>query len=170
MFQKIIVIGCPGAGKSTFSRALRDRTGLPLYYLDQLWHKPDRTTRAREDFDRRLGDILAGERWILDGNYIRTLERRLAACDAVFLLDFPTDVCLAGVEARIGKPREDLPWVEASFDEEFRQWILDFPRDQLPGIYALLRQYQDRRIVTIFRSRRETEQWLKHLSAKNTVP
>ena len=45
-----------------------------------------------------------------------------------------------------------------------------FPGTQESGIYALLRQYQDRRIVTIFRSRRETEQWLKHLSAKNTVP
>lgn len=44
MFQKAIVIGCPGAGKSTFARILSDKTNLPLYYLDMLWHKPDRTT------------------------------------------------------------------------------------------------------------------------------
>ena len=171
MLQKLAVIGCPGAGKSTFSRALRDRTGLPLYYLDRLWHRPDRTTRSREDSDRRLGEILTRDRWIIDGNYLRTLERRLLACDAVFLLDIPTDVCLAGAAARVGKPREDLPWVEETLDGEFRQWILDFSRDQLPEIHRLLRQYQDRRTVTVFHSRREADLWLKNaFPAKNAAP
>lgn len=41
--RKVIVIGSPGAGKSTFSRQLHRLTGLPLYHLDLLWHKPDRT-------------------------------------------------------------------------------------------------------------------------------
>ena len=49
--KRILVIGCPGAGKSTFARALRDRTALPLWYLDQIWHRPDRTTVRREEFD-----------------------------------------------------------------------------------------------------------------------
>ncbi len=67
MFQRAIVIGCPGSGKSTFSRKLRDSTGLPLYYLDLLWHKPDRTTVSREKFDKRLYEILMQEQWIIDG-------------------------------------------------------------------------------------------------------
>ncbi|MDE6456515.1 MAG: adenylate kinase, partial [Dysosmobacter sp.] len=102
MFQKILVIGCPGAGKSTFARRLRDLSGLPLYYLDMLWHKPDGTNASQEEFDRRLGAILREDRWIIDGNYLRTLELRLAACDAAFLMDFPTELCLAAAEARIG--------------------------------------------------------------------
>lgn len=56
--RRVLVIGCPGAGKSTFARRLRDATGLPLYYLDMLWHKPDRTTITREEFDIRLQMIL----------------------------------------------------------------------------------------------------------------
>lgn len=43
----ILVIGCPGAGKNTFARVLRDRTGLPLWYLDQIWHRPDRAAPGR---------------------------------------------------------------------------------------------------------------------------
>ncbi|MEY8605912.1 hypothetical protein [Muribaculum intestinale] len=31
--KKVIIIGCPGAGKSTFARKLSAKTGLPLYYL-----------------------------------------------------------------------------------------------------------------------------------------
>lgn len=155
MFQRAIVIGCPGSGKSTFSRKLRDSTGLPLYYLDLLWHKPDRTTVSREEFDKRLYEILMQEQWIIDGNYQRTLETRLHFCDTVFLLDYPLEVCLAGAESRIGKKREDLPWVETEFDEEFRQWILDFSERQLPEIYTLLERYREEKQIFIFHSRQE---------------
>ena len=86
--KRILVIGCPGAGKSTFARALRDRTGLPLWYLDQIWHRPDRATISRAEFDARLTGLLRGDAWIIDGNYLRTLELRLRAADTVFLLDW----------------------------------------------------------------------------------
>lgn len=159
-FQRAIVIGSPGAGKSFFARALRDRTGLPLYYLDRIWHKPDRTTVTREAFDRRLAEILAEDRWILDGNYQRTLRPRLERCDAVFLLDYPLEVCLAGAASRIGTVREDLPWVEQALDGEFRQWIEEFPEKQLPEIYRLLSQFPEKS-VTVFRSRDEADRWLE---------
>lgn len=81
-----MVIGSPGAGKSTFSRKLRESTGLPLYYLDTIWHKPDRTNISKEEFDTRLMEIVKKERWIIDGNYQRTLKKRLERCDMVFFL------------------------------------------------------------------------------------
>lgn len=155
--QKVVVIGSPGAGKSTFARKLREKTELPLYYLDMVWHRPDRTNISREEFDARLEEILAEECWIIDGNYLRTLGIRLKACDTVFLLDYPLDICLRGAEERIGKEREDMPWVEQEFDEEFRQWILDFPKDQLPRIYELLEQYRAGREVYVFRRREEAD-------------
>ena len=132
MFQKAIVIGCPGAGKSTFARKLRDKTHLPLYYLDMLWHKPDRTTADKNQFDENLREIISKSEWIIDGNYSRTLEMRMQACDIIFLLDFPVEECLSGAESRIGKKHADMPWIETEFDEEFRQWIIDFPKNELP--------------------------------------
>lgn len=116
---KIIIIGSPGAGKSTFSRKLRDITNLPLYYLDMLWHKPDKTNISREEFNIQLDKIIKKDRWIIDGNYQRTLEIRIKKCDTIFLLDYPVELCLSGVQARIGKKREDMCWIESEFDEEF---------------------------------------------------
>lgn len=132
--RKVIVIGCPGAGKSTFARKLRDDTNLPLYYLDMLWHKEDKTNISREEFDTKLNDILEKDKWIIDGNYLRTLEMRLKECDTVFLLDYPLEVCLDGAKSRIGKKREDMPRVETELDEEFKQFIEDFSKEQLPQV------------------------------------
>ena len=171
MMERAMVIGCPGAGKSTFAKRLHEVTGLPLYYLDMLWHKPDRTNIPRDEFDARLEEIVRKDKWIIDGNYQRTLEMRLKECDTVFLLDYPLEVCLAGAQSRIGKRREDLPWLETEFDEEFKQWIKGFPKEELPRIYKLLEKYEGKADIIIFRARKETEDYLAGLytaAAKGT--
>ena len=157
--KKVIIIGCPGAGKSTFARKLRDKTGLPLYYLDQIWHRPDKTNISKEAFDAQLSAILATDGWIIDGNYGRTLEMRLQACDTVFLLDFPVDVCLEGIRARLGQKHEDLPWTETTPDAGFMKWVKSFPKEQLPKTYSLLAQYGKDRNVIIFHSREEADSY-----------
>lgn len=166
--QRALVIGCPGAGKSVFARALRDKTGLPLFYLDMLWHNSDRTTVSEAAFDEKLGEILRQDRWILDGNYLRTLPQRLQACDTVFLLDYPVELCLAGAASRIGQPREDLPWTETEFDAEFRRWIEAFPRAQLPQVYALLDRYGKGKTIVIFKERKCASAYLAALSRQKT--
>ncbi|WP_289857011.1 hypothetical protein [uncultured Muribaculum sp.] len=155
--RKVIVIGCPGAGKSTFSRKLAEKTGLPIHYLDMIWHLPDRTTLPRDKFIMRLDEISAKEEWIIDGNYLHSLPMRLNRCDTVFFFDLPLAVCLAGAEERIGKERKDMPWIENQMDPEFRQWIIDFPKQQLPIIRKLLMEYKHKVNVVIFHSRKDAD-------------
>lgn len=155
-----MVIGCPGGGKSTFARALHEKTGLPLIYLDRLNWNADRTTVSREVFRRRLEEAVAEERWIIDGNYGSTLELRLRRCDTVFFLDYPVEICLAGALARVGVGRADMPWVEEEPDQEFLRFIRDFPANGRPKILALLERYPDKKVV-VFRSRREAEDFLR---------
>lgn len=73
----------------------------------------------------------------------------------MFLLDLPLEVCLSSVEHRIGQPRVDMPWVETEFDPEFKQWMIDFPKERLPQIYELLDRYRDSRNIVIFKSRKQ---------------
>lgn len=162
--ERVIVIGCPGGGKSTFSRELYKITGLPVFYLDMIYHKPDKTTVSNREFDEKLGDILNQDKWIIDGNYSRTLPLRLDRCDTVFWLDYPTEVCLNGVESRIGKPRVDMPWIETEKDEEFIEYIKNFNSARKPEIENLLRQSKNKSIY-IFNSREAAAKFLETLSA-----
>ena len=159
--QKVIVIGCPGSGKTTFAEKLRDKIGLPLYYLDAIWHKPDRTHISREEYDARLAEILALDSWIIDGNYSRTIESRISACDTVFLFDLPVEVCLDGAISRLGKKRYDMPWIDTELDPNLKKEIEDFPSKNLPKIYDLIDKYKDNKTVIIFKSRGEADAFLR---------
>ena len=158
--RKVIVIGCPGSGKTTFSERLRDRSGLPLYHLDAIWHKPDRSHISRDEFDARLEEVLSGDRWIIDGHYSRTLERRIAACDTVCFFDLPVEDCLSGVLARLGKARPDVPWIDTAPDPRFQAEVEMFPSQQLPVIRELLSRYREGRTVVTFQSREAADRWL----------
>ena len=162
--KKVIVIGCPGSGKTTFAERLREKSGLPLVYLDAIWHKADRTHISREEFDARLSEILCRDAYIIDGNYSRTVERRIAACDTVFLFDLPTEVCLSGAIARLGKKRPDMPWVDYELDPRLREEIEKFRSENLPRIYLLLEQYRKGKRIVILRSREEADEFLRDFS------
>ena len=158
--KRAIVIGCPGSGKSTFSRKLHQITGLPLVHLDLLFWNADGTTADPSVFRQRLTDVLRQEAWILDGNYGSTMEERLRAGDTVFFLDYPVELCLAGIRERRGKERADLPWVEREEDAEFLAFVRAFPTQSRPKILELLDRYPDKTRY-LFQSREQAEEFLR---------
>ena len=160
--NRILILGCPGSGKSTFARALAARTGLPLVYLDNLWWRADGSHISREEFDRALDDLLQGEQWIMDGDYSRTYEVRLRAADTVIFLDYPEAVCMAGIVARVGQDRPDMPWTEGTLDRELVAQVRNYASSNRPALLSLLQQYPDKRSL-IFTSREEAARWLSEL-------
>lgn len=165
--DKNIVIGCPGSGKSTFSRKLHELTGIPLYHLDMMYWNSDRTTVDKSVFRERLSAVMQNKQWIIDGNYGSTIELRMNACDTVFFLDYPTDVCLEGVRERRGKARSDMPWVEDTDEEDmnFIEFIKDYNLHSRPLIIDLFNKYSDK-AIHIFKNRNEADNFLASLLHK----
>ena len=157
--KRVIVIGCTGSGKSTVSRALHNKTGIPLYHLDMMYWNADKTTVEKSVFLERLSAVLEKDEWIIDGNYGSTMELRMVACDTVIFLDYPLEVCLAGIKERRGKPRSDMPWIEIEEDAEFIEFIKNFNEQQKPKVLELLEKYSDKNIV-IFKSREQADAFL----------
>lgn len=161
--KKVIVIGCPGSGKTTFAKKLNNVSGLPLYHPDAIRHKPDKSHISREEFDERTAEIFRLPEWIIDGNYNRTVENRLREYDTVFLFDLPAEICLQGVRKRLGRERSTLPWAENEPDPEFETFIREFPETSLPKIYRLVEKCGKRKQVFVFRSRKEADEHLLSL-------
>ena len=157
--KKVIVIGCPGSGKSTVSRVLHNKTGIPLYHLDMMYWNADKTTVEKSVFLERLSDVLEKYEWIIDGNYGSTMELRMAACDTVIFLDYPLEVCLDGIKERRGKPRSDMPWIETEEDAEFIEFIKNYNEQQKPKVMELLEKYSDKNIV-VLESREQADAFL----------
>ena len=162
--KKIIVIGCPGSGKSTFSKALHKITGIPLFHLDMMYWNADRTIVEKPVFLERLANAMQTNAWIIDGNYASTMEARLQACDTVIFLDYPLDVCLSGIKERRRKTRTDMPWTENENEEDaaFIDFIKNYNLQSRPTVLNLLSRYEAKEIH-VLQSREEAFAFLQQV-------
>ena len=160
--KKVIIIGCCGSGKSTFARQLHACTGIPLFHLDQLNWNENKTTVEKEVFLKRVQDVIQKDSWIIDGNYGSSIEMRMQACDTVFFLDYPVDVCIQGIHERVGKIRADMPWVEHEVDEDLIEFVKNYEREDRPEVLNLLSRYKEKEIH-LFRTRKDAKMYLDSL-------
>ena len=165
--DRILIIGCPGSGKSTLARTLREKLGLPLIHLDQLWHRAGWEHTTREDFDAQLDMALNMERWIIDGNYSRTIGQRIAKCDTVIYLDFGRWQCLWGVLHRIftnwGKVRPDMAdGCPERLDWEFLKYVWNFRKNNHVRNETYLAQARHAKRI-VLKNRKEVKAFLQTL-------
>lgn len=164
--KRILIIGCPGSGKSTLAKKLYARLNIDVYHLDSIWWKGNWKNVSKAEFDEKLMEIIGKDKWIIDGNYQRTLKLRLKHSDAVIYLDYNMIFCLFNVIKRfflnIGKVREDMGenCVE-KIDFEFISFILTFNRKNRRKIYDSLEGFKGE--VYIFKSRGRLNRWLKNI-------
>ncbi len=164
--ERILIIGCGGAGKSTLARELGKKLSIPVVHLDKLFWKPGWVSLKPEEFDPLMRRELAKGRWIMDGNFGRTLPKRLERCDTAIFLDFSRFACLMGVCKRIvttyGKVRPDMgEGCPERIDLEFMKWIWNFNRDHRERFYRLLNEAQGVETI-VLKNRREVKRFLKN--------
>jgi len=160
--KQIIIIGCPGSGKTYFAKQLSEILQIELFHMDNIYWKKDKTHISREELVCRVDEIMSQSEWILDGNYISTIEQRIKGADTIFLFDYTKKDCLEGVKSRIGIKRDDIPWIETKLDPDFQKWIMDFRKDTLPEIEKILERYKYKKVIR-FVCREDKEKYLMKL-------
>ena len=161
--KRILVIGCPGSGKSYFAKRLGVLLNLPVIHMDNLYWKKDKTSITREELENKLKPYLEKDSWIIDGNYHHTLKMRLKYATDVFFLDMSREECVQGMLERIDQERDDIPWVETKEDaEELIAWTEDYEKRTKKEEEALLNEYPEVKVHR-FTSRKEIDEYLTQI-------
>lgn len=172
--KRIAVIGCSGAGKSTFSSKLAGVLGLPLYHLDAYYWKPGWIPSPREEWHAFVEALSSQEEWIIDGNYSSTLDIRLQYADTVIFLDMPMWLCLYGiVKRRIqyhGRTRPDMnEGCPEKLDMEFVRWVLGYKKRSRHATLRRLSCLASEINLIIFKHPYEAERYLHGLENRTPV-
>jgi len=151
--QRILILGCCGAGKSTFSRILADSTGLPVIHLDQHYWQPNWEEPSKEEWANKVNDLTTQDQWIMDGNYGGTLDIRIKKADAIIYLEATTVKCLYRVIKRIikyhGTVRPDMPaGCPERFDISFLHYVAVFNLVKRKAILKKIRKEKKKVIVS----------------------
>lgn len=158
--QRILVIGSPGAGKSTLASRLAERLGLPLIHLDREYFGPGWATPTKPEWRNRVRALAARPAWVMDGNYASTFDIRVPRATAIVWLDLPRWRCLLGVLWRVtknyGRMRPDLgPDCVERFDWSFMRWIWAYRYKMRPKTARMLERLRPDQRVYVLRSRSE---------------
>lgn len=155
--KKILVLGSSGAGKSTFSRRLGECWAIEVIHLDSYYWQPNWVEPPWEKWHEKLNILLQRDAWIMDGNYINSLDFRLKYADSVVFIDFNRYVCLWRCFKRFiqnkGSNRPELAHgCDEKIDWEFFKWIWNYPEHIKPIILKKLNNQSEKKEIYIFKS------------------
>ncbi len=168
--KKLLVVGSGGAGKSTFSKRLGEKTGIEVVHLDMLYWRAGWIEPPKDEWRQTVENLLAKDEWIMDGNFGGTMEMRLAACDTAIFLDLPRTVCLYRILKRWltyrNANRPDMTsGCNEKIDWKFLGWIWGYPKNKKPTVEATLKRFENDKTIIRLRSKREVEDFLAKTAA-----
>ena len=165
--NRIIIIGCPGSGKTTLARQLSHKLKLPLVHLDKIFWTGNWEHLSREEFDKLLLIELQKPQWVIDGNFNRSIPTRLQYCDTVIYLDFPQITCIISVLKRVifsyGKTRPDMGGnCPEKFDLEFLKLIWNFNKEHKRNYYQTFKSIKNKQVI-ILNSRKKVKDFISSI-------
>ena len=167
--KKVLVLGCCGAGKSTFSKKLQSILKLPLIHLDSYYHKPNWEEPEKDEWERIVYSLVQKPFWIMDGNFSDTMDLRIKNADTIIYLDYPTLKCFWRVIIRIfkyhGVVRSDMAkGCKEQFDLEFLHFVLTFNSKNRKRFIQKLNLIKEEKKVLVFKTDKQADSFLEQIS------
>ena len=168
--NKIVVIGCSAAGKSTVARRPGEALAIEVVHLDKVLWKPHCQLTPPEEEPQEMRELLRKPRWIIDGNYTASLPMRLRDADTVVLVDFSRWVCMLRAFKRLfqywGKTRPTMgAGCPETFNLNFLKWIWRYPQEERPQLMDQLRDHGAHARLVHLRTQRQVDRFLAGLAA-----
>lgn len=169
--NRIMVIGCCGAGKSTFSKKLGQLTNLEVIHLDQYYWKPNWTESTPVEWRKTVEKLAEKPQWVMDGNYGGTMDLRIPKADTIIYLDYPTLKCLWRITQRTlkykGQNRPDMPeGCHERFDLEFYHYVATYNLVRRKKLLEIINSFKKEKQIFVFKNDQETDAYLQGLVAK----
>lgn len=163
--KRIVIIGSNGAGKSTFARRLSEKLNIPATHLDRLYWCGDWQVVPHDVFLERVEQTMQAPSWIIDGNNLRSLDKRLEKADTLFWLELPPALCVWNVIKREmrckGKARPDMPEsCKSRIDPDFLRIVWRFNAKNRKKIHEMLQQFPMVKVYH-FRNYRQIRKFLE---------
>lgn len=167
--QRVLIVGCGGAGKSSFARALGATLGLEVLHLDSHFWKAGWVEPSQAEWQQTLTELVQKPAWIMDGTYSKTLALRLTYADTVIFLDMPRWLCLWRVAKRVlrhrGRTRPDMAAdCPERFSWEFMGYVWNFHRQKRPRLLQWLAVEAAQKQVIVLRSPYQVQFFLHTLA------
>lgn len=151
--MKIILIGCPGSGKSTLTRRMNEILHYPVLHLDSIYHIDNTHHITREELKQKVANFASeNENWIIDGNYKNTIPQRVELADTIILLDIATEVCLANAQKRTKqKHQTDMAkgFDISKINDGFLEFIEKFKNEIFPKILQIVNSAKGKKLILL---------------------
>lgn len=170
MYNRISIIGGSGTGKSTLCEILAKKLKLPAIHLDAINFNENWVEIAKEERDKIISAKAKEEKWIIDGNYNKTLKERFDNADLIIWLDYSTYMQLKGVLKRFLKTRNrerpEIPGCKERLDFNFIKYVITYNKKKRPEIIEMLKEVPKDKVL-IFKKQKDLNRWIKEWRIDN---
>ena len=163
MYNRISIVGGSGSGKSTLCDILSEKFSLPAVHLDSINFKPNWIEIDKNERDKIISAKALEDKWIIDGNYTKTLKLRFEKADLIIWLDYSTFALLNGVFKRYfklrNKDRKEIPGCQERITFDFIKYVATYNKKKRHIIEELLMDVSPNKVL-IFKNQKDLNNWI----------